>query len=114
MTLFGWIIVFAGFGSLFLGWRLGLPHGLIDLLLSAGTIAAGLLVVQQAVVSLEEYIAVPFGVNRVSHPAFDEIGTLMSDMARGGWREARRGAAELERIAARYGLTADVSTTQQR
>lgn len=113
MTSIGWIIVFAGIGSLFLGWRLGLPHGLIDLLLSAGTICAGLLVVHQAVVSLEEYIAVPFGAGRVAHPAFDEIETLMGEMRRGGWKEARRGAAELERIATRYGLTADHTSVKQ-
>ena len=49
MIMLGWIIVFAGFTSLFLGWTLGLPHGLIDLSLSVLLILAGILVVQQSI-----------------------------------------------------------------
>lgn len=68
MTILGWIIAALGLATVPLSWRLGTPHGLMDTLLTAGTVVAGLAVVQQSVAALSSYLHVPFG-DRPGHPA---------------------------------------------
>jgi len=102
MIMLGWIIVFAGFGSLFLGWTLGLPHGLIDLSLSVLLILAGILVVQQSIAALQEYVSVAFRPGQ--HDALAEIHSIMEEIRRGGWREATGGIRKVEDIAAKHEL----------
>src|SRR5512140_2653543 len=68
MTLLGWVVAAAGFLSLMIGWREGTPHGMLDLILSVLTIAAGIGLVQQSVMALEAYIR-PRGMLFATVPA---------------------------------------------
>jgi len=107
-TLLGWLIVLVGASGVFLGWTYGRPHGLMDIVLSGCTVLAGLLVVNQAVMSLQSYVNVPFqerdDIAEADHPAVVEIRRLMRDMNEGGWWEANLGIKELEEIATRCSL----------
>jgi hypothetical protein len=108
MTVLGWTIVFLGLASLPLSWQFGTPHGLIDTLLSLGTVVAGLAVVQQSVASLSSYLHVPFssrpGAASVSPPAIQYIEEMMQDIDAGGWQEAYAAIAKLERMHETYDL----------
>jgi len=107
MSVLGWGIVLVGFTGLLFAWNQGLPHELIDILLALSTIVAGVLVVQQAVTGLQEYLSLPRSPAEGRHPAVAEIQLLMSDLRRGGWREARKGTSELERIASRHQISGE-------
>jgi hypothetical protein len=108
MSIIGWIIVLAGVASVPLSWRLGTPHGLVDTLLTAGTIVAGLVVVQQSVTALSSYLHVPFnerpGGPEDTHPAIRHIEELMRNVDEGGWQEAYAAIGTLERMQESHGL----------
>jgi len=108
MTILGWTIVFLGFASVPLSWRLGTPHGLVDTILSLGTMAAGLAMVQQSVASLASYLHVPFsdrpGGASDLHPAIQYIKELIRDIDEGGWQEAYTAISKLEQMPEVYGL----------
>ena len=108
-TTLAWLIVSLGVVSIPLGWKLGTPHGLIDIALSVGTILAGLLVVQQNVATLSSYLNVPFGsrITNESHErslVVDEIEALMKEVESGGWQEAYSAIGKLKNLEAKYGL----------
>ncbi len=116
MTILGWIIALLGLASFPLSWRLGTPHGLLDTLLSGGTVIAGLAVVQQSVSGLASYLHVPFGdrparadstgtgasIDR--HPAIGHIEELIRDVDEGGWQDAYAAIEKLERMQDSFGL----------
>src|SRR5512146_1522731 len=113
MTILGWIIVALGLATVPLSWRLGTPHGLMDTLLSAGTVVAGLAVVQQSVAALSSYLHVPFGDRPGGvrtggtadrHPAMLQIEELMRYVDEGGWQEAYAAIEKLEKMQDSYGL----------
>lgn len=108
MTIVGWIVVALGLVSVPLSWRLGTPHGFMDTLLSAGTVIAGLAVVQQSVASLSSYLHVPFGdrpdATADRPPAIRYIEELMRDVDEGGWQDAFAAIEKLEKMQDSYGL----------
>jgi hypothetical protein len=108
MTILGWSIVLLGFASVPLSWRLGTPHGLMDTMLSVGTMVAGLAVVQQGVASLGSYLRVPFSKRQETvtapHPAIQYIEELMREIDEGGWQEAYSAITKLEHLHDTYGL----------
>lgn len=108
MTVLGWVIVSLGLASVPLSWRLGTPHGLVDTLLSVGTVIAGLAVVQQSVAALSSYLRVPFkerpGEAAELHPAILHIEELMRDIDEGGWQDAYAAIEKLERMQESFGL----------
>ena len=110
MTTLGWVIVLAGFVSLFIGWNLGFPHGLIDLALSSLSILSGILVVQQAVAALQEFVSIPYPSQQSEHAALTEVRKLMEDIQRGGWREARGATGQLEKLADKHKISGPLST----
>lgn len=106
-TTLGWIVVFLGAVGVPLGWKMGTPHGLIDIVMSAAVILAGLLVVQQNVSTLSSYLNVPFGARGVndSRPqVLDEIEQLMREVDSGGWQEAYHAIGQLKKMETRFGL----------
>lgn len=107
-TIAGWAIVFAGVAAIPLGWNAGGGHGLLDLLLAAGTIVAGLVLVSEAVSFLAAYLAVPFPEDvpegGETPGAASEIRLLMNDIENGGWQEAYAAIAGLRAIGVRHGL----------
>jgi hypothetical protein len=107
MTFLGWLIVAVGFISILLGWKLGFPHGLIDISLSVVTILAGILVVQQAVTALDAYIDVPFRKSETLNPHLVEIHDLMTSVNGGGWWEANAAIRTLETMAEKLGESTD-------
>ncbi len=108
ITVIGWIIVVLGLASIPLSWRLGTPHGLVDTLLSAGTIVAGLTIVQLAVGGLSSYLRVPFGdrpgTTAEVSPAIRYIEHLIRDIDEGGWQDAYAAIEKLERMQESHGL----------
>jgi len=100
MTILGWVIVLLGLATVPLSWRLGTPHGLVDTLLSAGTVIAGLAVVHQSVAALGSYLHVPFserpGSTADLPPAILYIEELMRDIDEGGWQDAYAAIGKLE------------------
>jgi hypothetical protein len=109
-TVTGWIIVFAGVAGIPLGWKSGSTHGLLDLLLCAGTIVGGLVLVSEAVSFLGAYTAVPFPSSGEAEDALQgddllvEIRRLMKDVEAGGWQEAYAAIGVLQRLGVRHGL----------
>ena len=108
MSTLGWLAVMAGFVSLYVGWSHGMPHGLIDLALSCLAILSGILVVQQAIASLQEYVSLPAGAS--DHPAVTEIRVLMEQIRKGGWREATGAIRRLNTIVTNHDIPQDDST----
>ena len=108
ITILGWIVVLLGLASFPLSWRLGTPHGLLDTLLSGGTVVAGLALVQLAVGGLTAYLQVPFderpGALPDVHPAIRSIREIMRDIDDGGWQEAYGAIRKLEGLRDEYGL----------
>lgn len=108
MTILGWVIVALGLASVPLSWQSGTSHGLIDTLLSAGTVIAGLAIVQQSVTALSSYLQVPFSERQGEapelHPAIRYLEELMRDVDEGGWQDAYAAIEKLERMQESYGL----------
>jgi len=108
MTIIGWVVVLLGLASVSLSWRLGSSHGLVDTLLSLGTAAAGLAMVQQSISALASYLHVPFserpGATLEPHPAIRYIEELMQDIDEGGWQDAYGAIGKLERMQDSHGL----------
>jgi hypothetical protein len=113
MTLIGWFIVALGFLGLLLSWGMDLPHGIIDLMLAALTILAGILVIQQSVVALQEYVSVPFPAREPLVEPVQSILSIMEDIRRGGWRDASSGIGKLEAIAGANGMSDREGTVSQ-
>lgn len=106
-TLLGWGIVLIGFASIPLGWNTGSVHGLVDLALSASTMLAGLLAVQQSTVWLESYVRIrfPLATDRPEATSFvSEAVGLMKDIDEGGWQEAYAAIGRLRQFEKKYGL----------
>jgi hypothetical protein len=110
MTLLGWAVVAAGLASMVLGWRYGMPQGLIDILLSCLTITAGVAVVYQGVAALETYVRVPVlslqGKSSESEAAgiVREILEIIREIDAGGWQEAYLAVRKLRDLGALHGL----------
>ncbi len=108
MTILGWVIALLGLATVPLSWRLGTPHGLVDTLLSVGTVIAGLALVQQSVTALASYLHVPFGERpdgpTQPHPAIRYIEELIREIDEGGWQDAYRAIMKLEQMHDSYAL----------
>lgn len=119
MTILGWIIVLAGFAGIILGWNVPQSHGLIDTLLGAFTIIAGLTLVYQSVVSLEAYVRVPFPHTRPAnggddlHPALRRLLPLLAEIHEGGWQEAYAAIGTLKQVDLEFALGV-LNKTKQR
>src|SRR5262245_16119875 len=107
MTAMGWIIVLLGVVSLTIGWRFGQYHGLLDVVLAAAVVLSGLLVVQQAVKSLETYTEVNLAglIPGADTPFVHDVEQIMKDVGDGGWFEARNAVDRLLKIGEAYGVT---------
>ncbi|MBM2841139.1 MAG: hypothetical protein HW412_1667 [Bacteroidetes bacterium] len=106
MTVIGWVIVAIGCLSFPVGWSIGRPGGLIEILLSCSTVVAGLAVVWQSVSWLDTYIriAVPARDNGERHPAVMKALEIMHDVDVGGWHEAHTAIRGLEELQITYSL----------
>jgi hypothetical protein len=110
LTLMGWAFVVAGLASIVLGWRYGTPHGLMDILLSSLTIAAGVALVFQSVASLDAYIRIPVlalqgkSSEAEATPAVREILGIVREIDSGGWQEAYLALRELRALGTLHGL----------
>lgn len=104
MSVVGWFIVAVGFVALILAWGLDLPHGFIDMVLALLAMLAGILVVQQSVAALQEYVSVPFSHRQPAAEPVLAILAIMDEIRRGGWREATAGIGKVEAIAGQYGF----------
>ncbi len=105
MVLIGWSAVATAFGGIIVGWELGRVHGLVDIVISACAVAAGLALVHQSVVGLSQYLAIPFSAGEENpDAALDEIRTIMKDVNEGGWQEAFAAMHMLEHMHERHGL----------
>lgn len=109
-TIIGWVVVFLGVAGIPLGWNAGRAHGLLDLLLCGCTIAAGLVLVSEAVSFLGAYLTVPFP-RAVAEPAPEgepefvlQIRQLMKDVEAGGWQEAYAAIGTLRALGVNNGL----------
>jgi hypothetical protein len=104
----GWTIAFAGCVSVPLSWNLGRTAGLIEVVLTILTIAAGLVVVWQNISALEEYLRVPFPfpveITEYDAAIVNEIRSLMKDIDDGGWREAYAAIGKLKEIQVKHAL----------
>lgn len=111
-TILGWLIVLVGIASVPLGWEFGRPHGAVDIALSAFTVVAGLVIVQQSIASLSSYLTIPFQPPTVEDPSQEtpspvkEIVDLMKDVEEGGWQEAYGAIRKLEEMETSHGLPA--------
>lgn len=111
-TITGWVITFAGVAGIPLGWNAGRTHGLLDLLLCGCAIAAGLILVSEAVSFLGAYAAVPFppaspDTGSDGEPELvQEIRLLMKEVESGGWQEAYAAIGTLKALGLRHGLPA--------
>ncbi len=109
MTVLGWAVVAAGFLSLMIGWREGMPHGILDLALSVLATAAGIGLVQQSVMTLESYVR-PRGILSAATPAesrrpvVDDLFALMEEVDGGGWQEAYAALRKIRMLGAAHGL----------
>lgn len=100
LTALGWGVTAIGAGCLLFAWRTPLPHGVFDLLLAGGVVAAGLAVVQTNLAALQSYVTVPFPDLPDRTPP-EEVTVLrgwMQEVATGGWRDAYAVAQRLEKI----------------
>jgi hypothetical protein len=110
MSLIGWAVVLIGCVGIGLRWRAGGPFGLVDLLLSAATILAGLALVQHSVENLTAYVRIPFpestqpGYATGRGPAIQEIRELIKEIDEGGWQEAFLALRRLRGMEQRHGL----------
>ncbi len=104
MTVVGWFVVAMGFVGLLLAWSLDLPHGFIDLVLALLAMLSGILVVQQSVAALQEYVSIPFSHRQPAAEPVLAILVIMDEIRRGGWREAAAGISKMEAIAGQYGF----------
>jgi hypothetical protein len=104
ITILGWVIVLAGFAGIILGWNVPHSHGFVDTMLGACTILAGLALVYHSVLSLEEYVSVPFVQARRAngghdlHPALQRLLPLLAEIHEGGWQEAYAAIGTLKQI----------------
>jgi hypothetical protein len=117
-SILGWTIVFAGCGSVPLGWNLDRTAGFVEVLLTVLTILAGLAVVWQNISALDEYIRVPFpsssnGEVNERTELIAEIRTIMKDVDNGGWQEAYAAIARLNEIQVKHALPAFERQTSQ-
>jgi hypothetical protein len=110
LTLMGWAFVVAGLASIVLGWRYGTPHGLMDVLLSSLTIAAGVALVFQSVASLDAYVRIPvLALQGKSSEAeapvvVKEILEVVREIESGGWQEAYLAVRKLRELGTLHGL----------
>jgi len=108
MTIIGWVVVAIGCVSFPVGWSVGRPSGLIEIVLSCATVVAGLGLVSQSISSLESYmrISLPFVHDGEQHPMLFEIVEIMKDVDEGGWQEAYAAIDRMEALRAKHGLPA--------
>ena len=110
MTLIGWGVVLLGCVGIGLRWRGGGPFELVDILLSAATVLAGLALVQHSVESLSAYVEIQYpdhrepGQSAGRGPAIDEIRGLIKEIDKGGWQEAFLALRRLRSMEQRHGL----------
>ncbi len=111
LTLLGWGAVVAGCVGIFVGWEYYFPHGLLDIGISCSAIVAGLGLVHQSVVFLEEYLHFPgrehLGrqINGEPQPeVLLKMKSLMRIIDEGGWQEAYLAIRELPSIGRQFQL----------
>lgn len=106
VTVIGWMIVAAGCASFPIGWSMGRPGGVVEIVLSCATIVAGIMVVWQSVSSLEMYIRIvpPLAQNGEQHAFVHDVVEIMKDVDEGGWQETHAAIRRLEELQVKYGL----------
>jgi len=107
-SILGWIIVLCGCISIPFGWNLGRSSGVVEVLLTALTVFAGLSLVWQNISALQEYIRISFPLTSSGEPepARQEIHQIMKDVDDGGWQEAFQAITKLKEIQRKYALPA--------
>jgi hypothetical protein len=108
MTMIGWLVTAIGCASFPLAWSAGRSFGIVDIMLAASTLTAGLALVSQSVSSIQHYIgiAIPSPQNGQSHPLIHDVIALMQDVDIGGWQEASTAMRTMEGFHAKYGVPA--------
>jgi hypothetical protein len=111
MTVTGWGVAAIGVLALVLSWGLPGGRGLLNIGLSCVLAAAGVLVVQAAVMGLHAYVSVPFppvppDLHDTDRLALEQIEPVITAVRDGGWEDAFHAIAEVKAIGERAGLPA--------
>jgi hypothetical protein len=106
----GWCIAGAGGAALAFRWGPLWEGDLAGGILCALLIVAGVLLVQQGVTELSNYVQVPFPSppdteeHRDLCSAVGELSLVMKEVEEGGWQDALQALAAVRAIGERYGL----------
>jgi hypothetical protein len=106
-VLLGWVLVAGGVAGIFVRWDTRAAIGLMDILLSAMVVAAGLILVSHALEFLSAYAHTLFRDERENGTGTDlerELDELAREVVEGGWQEAFVAGARVRAIAERHGL----------
>lgn len=93
-----------------MSWELDRFHTMLGVIVSAGTVLAGVLLVDQCVGFLSAVVAIPPGEQGEGPDAVaaqslsEEVRVLREDIDRGGWQDAFAGLRRLRMIAERAGF----------
>jgi small neutral amino acid transporter SnatA (MarC family) len=86
VTIVGWMVAFGGVLSFLLRWRAEGLAGLVDIMISAATVAGGILLVHYGIEGLSAFIRTARGALKEQELA--ELRALMEEVEQGGWQEA--------------------------
>jgi hypothetical protein len=108
-TVTGWGVSAVGMIAFLLSWEAPAGPGGFSIFSAAALVAAGIVVVQSAVMSLHSYVSVPFPPVPHEWPEharrpLAELEPLFAEVRDGGWDDAFRALAGVRAIGAREGL----------
>ena len=98
ITLVGWLVAASGILGLILRWSSPGMLGLADILVSALTVGAGVLLVHYGIEALSGFIRTALAA--MPHEGCGELRMLMEEVDRGGWQEAFSALRRLRRAGA--------------
>jgi len=96
VTLVGWMVAAGGAMALVLRWRSPGLLGLLDIVLSAATIAAGILLVSYGIEGLSAFIRTALAA--LHKEELTELRELMEEVEDGGWQDAFAALARVRRM----------------
>jgi hypothetical protein len=107
-TIIGWGVTAAGMAGFITSWGIPGAHGLLDVILAAAAIVAGLTVVHVSVMGLQSYVSVefpplPHDAPETDRAALEALAPVMIAVRDGGWQEAFHAIGELRAIGERWG-----------
>jgi len=96
VTLVGWMVAAGGAMALVLRWRSPGMLGLLDIVLSGATIAAGILLVLYGIEGLSAFIRTALAA--LQKEELTELRELMKEVEDGGWQDAFAALARVRRM----------------